>query len=158
MYLSRNDLLMTKLYTHLLVALFLESCWLCRLIFLKSPIEDVGCFCLPNAFVSTFGLIWISFKGLVERSLWGNDFFDGRDVFATDSLESLSPRVLSTRCSSRYLGVTEDSESDDDGLELLISYRTLFDITGKSVQIGLMAEDALLALDNSTTYQKKIRS
>jgi hypothetical protein len=34
----------------------------------------------------------------------------------------------------------------------------LFDITGKSVQIGLMAEDALLALDNSTTYQKKIRS
>lgn len=73
-------------------------------------------------------------------------------------MESPSPGVLSTRCSSRYsLSATGDSESDDE-LELLISYRTLFDITGRSVQIGLMTEDALLALDNSTTYQKNIRS
>jgi hypothetical protein len=32
----------------------------------------------------------------------------------------------------------------------------LFDITGRSVQIGPMAEDGLLALDNSTTYRKNI--
>lgn len=66
-------------------------------------------------------------------------------------LESLSPGALSTRRSSWYLGATGDSESEDDVLEPLISYRTLFDITGRSVQIGLMAEDALLALDSSTT-------
>ena len=153
---------MANLYIHLLVALFLGSCWLCRLILLKSPLEDVGCFCLPNEFVSTFGLIRISFKGLVERSLWTNDIFDGRDAFAADTsqlpMESTSPGVLSTRCSSRYsLSATGDSESDDE-LELLISYRTLFDITGRFVHIGLMSEDALLALDNSTTYQKNIRS
>lgn len=152
---------MAKLYIHLLVALFLGSCWLCRLILLKSPLEDVGCFCLPNDFVSTFGLIWISFNGLVERSLWTDDVFDGRDAFATDTsqlrLESPSPGVLSTRCSSRYSrSATGDSGSDE--LELLISYRTLFDITGRSVQIGLMAEETLLALDNSTTCQKNIRN
>jgi hypothetical protein len=53
------------------------------------------------------------------------------------------------------IGATGDSESDDDAdeLVLLISYRILFDITGTSEQTGLkLTDDALLALDNSTTY------
>ena len=56
-------------------------------------------------------------------------------------------------CSKRFsLGATGDSESDDDDeLVLLISYRILFDITGRSEQTGLKLADALLALDSSTT-------
>jgi hypothetical protein len=54
---------------------------------------------------------------------------------------------------SNSLGVTGDSESDDDGLLLLISYKRLFDITGSSEEtVFKLTEDALLALVSSTTY------
>jgi hypothetical protein len=60
-----------------------------------------------------------------------------------------------TTCLKRFsLSATGESESDDDDeLVLLISYRILFDITGRSEQTGLeFTDDVLLALDNSTTY------
>ena len=94
-------------------------------------------------------------SGTVERT---DDFAGGTDVFRTDTLElpvdSQSPGVPSVGCTLRYsLAVTGDSESDDDGLVLLISYKILLDITGTSEQaVFKLTEDALLALVSSTTY------
>jgi hypothetical protein len=157
-YLSGDNFMLAKPYTHLLVALFLESCWLCRLIVLKSPLDDVCCFCLPAEFVSTFGFMRISFNGLIERSLRIDESFPVLDDFAAGTLQlALDWQSLgvpsTTTCLKRFsLSATGESESDDE-LVLLISYRILFDITGRSEQTGLeFKDDALLALDNSTTY------
>lgn len=69
-------------------------------------------------------------------------------------MDSESPGVPSVGCTLRYsLAVTGDSESDDDGLVLLISYKILLDITGSSEQaVFKLTEDTLLALVSSTTY------
>ena len=97
----------------------------------------MSCFCLPTELVSTFGFKQFSLNGIAVRRLQADDFVGGREAFRAGTVElpfdSQSLDATSVACTLIIsLGVTGDSESDDDGLLLLISYKTLFDITGSS--------------------------